>query len=500
MIDIKIFAALGMAVSYYTYPFIISASGGQLIILLVIIVFIVLIGLIRTLSSLPNKKLSVLLKLSMFITAAALGFSLGIALRRNIQSNVELGLKPEMVSAVSGILRDDPRSLQGGGGFGVIELYECSSTSGIRASAKGNLSVFFKAESIPRLKEFGRGSGIYTEGRLVFGERGPLFNAASVHIVKPAPPLETFRTGMRLFLLDRFKNRQDRKYTSLEEPIWSGLASALLLGVRDDLDVDLSKGFINSGCAHVLALSGMHLAIISSLLAFLLRKPFGLRIASLIGALFIISYVFIVGSQPSLVRAAIMYLIGCFAVWGLLKRESLSLLCMAFIIQLLIQGESGVSLSFILSYLALFGILTLGQDLSELLKGRLPSLLNKSISVSLAAFIVTAPVVTLYFGILRPIGIIASLLVAPISSVFIIFALAALVSGFLPFPLWFVLDLILSFIYRILNFLVSAAGRIPGIQISNSFAVLIFSILFWLLVLFLKRKDSQYRNSIASFD
>jgi competence protein ComEC len=244
----------------------------------------------------------------------------------------------------------------------------------------------------------------------------------------------------------------------------------------------------------------MHLAILSGVLAFLLRRPLGTRWASLFGAVFILGYVFIIGSQPSLVRSVIMYLIGTFSLWGLLKGKPISLLCMAFIIQLLFQSEAGTSVSFILSYLALAGILTLGQTLHGLFRGRLPEILSGGLSASLGAFIVTAPVVVLYFGSLRPIGILAGLIIAPLSSLFMVIALAALVMRFLPLPLWDLLDIVLSWFYRIMEYLVSLAGFVPGITFSNPVPVFAFSILFWLVILLIQRQDNIYRNSVASLD
>ena len=242
----------------------------------------------------------------------------------------------------------------------------------------------------------------------------------------------------------------------------------------------------------------MHLAILSGVLAFLIRRPLGIRGASLAGAVFIVFYVFVAGSQPSLVRSAIMYLIATFALWGLLKTKAIALLGMAFIIQLLIQSETGISLSFILSYLALAGMLTLGESFHSLLRGRVPEIINRTLSASLGAFIVTAPVVVLFFGTLKPIGIIAGLFVAPLCSAFMVLALAALTASFLPLPLWSVFDFILTWFYRFLDLLVSLAGQVPGLFISNPVPVLVVSILVCFLVLFIQRQDSLHRKSIAS--
>ena len=495
-----VLAALGMALSYYFYPFLISLKRGHYLLLVILSVLIIAVALFRVLKFYPGERNKAVIVSGILAAALAVGFSLGIASRRSATGVPEFGIASNRVIALSGTLKEDPRSLHGGSGLGVIKLKESSGQGGLRASAKGNVTVFFPAESIPRLKEFGRGAEIYIDGTLLIGERGPLFNASSVHIVKPASGLEQLRTSLRMKLLDKFQYRQDSKYKADKAPVWGPLASALLLGMRDDLAVDLSEGFRNSGCAHILALSGMHLAILSGVLAFLIRRPLGIRGASIAGAAFIIVYVFVAGSQPSLVRSAIMYLIGTISLWGFLRGKPFSLLCMAFIIQLIFQSETGLSLSFILSYLALTGILTLGESFHCIFRGRLPEVISRSLSSSLGAFIITAPVVVMYFDTLRPIGIIVGLLIAPLSALFMVLALIALIASFLPFALWSILDFILIQVYRIFELCVNSAGQVPGLSFSNPLPVLIFAIISWLLILYIQKRDYAYRNSIGSFN
>ena len=520
----SIYTALGMALAYYTYPLLISFSAGIIILLFIIAFLAVIISFFRVLRStfstgqlkITAKAGHTIYRIAVIAVAASVGFTLGIASRRASPGSAETGIPADMVIAVSGKLIEDPRSLQSGTGLGIIELRECSGTGGLRATARGNLTVFFPEESIVRLKNFGRGCEIYTEGVFIPGvattggvnqtassntdskpqsHSGPLFRAASVHITKPASSLDAFRTKLRMILLGKIVHDETEN-----TPVWGSLAAALLLGVRDDLSGDLLDAFRSSGCAHILALSGMHLAIISGILAFFLKRPLGIRWASLVGALFIIFYVFVAGSQPSLVRSAIMYLIGTFMIWGLLKGKSISLLCMAFIIQLLFQGETGTSLSFILSYLALAGMLTLGETIRCILRGRLPQIISGSFSASFGAFVFTAPIVVFYFGSLYPIGILAGLLVIPLSSLFMIFALAALAAGFLPVPLWNIFDIILTGIYRTMELIVSAASVVPGIKYSNPLPVAAISIVLWIFAILIKRRDYLHRSSIAAFN
>ena len=491
------FAALGMAVSYYSVPFLNSLSIAEITIFVFLITFVALISLLHVVYLFINKDSRVFFyKTGIIVLSVGLGFSMGIASRRNVTDLIKTGIPQESVIAVSGILREDPRSLQSGFCLGILEINECSGLGGIRASAGGNLTVFFPQETIMYLKDFGRGSEIYVDGKLSYGKRGVSFRAASVYVVKPAAFIESFRSSLRTILIDRFNTASG----TASPPVWSGFASALVLGVRDDLDTELTESFRNSGCTHILALSGMHLAIISGILAFLIRRPLGIKLASFVGALFILFYVFLIGAQASLVRSAIMYLIGAFSIWSMLKGKTLSVLSMAFIFQLVFQSGTGSSLSFILSYLALAGILILGKSFRSLFQGRLPDIINGSLSASLGAFIVTAPVVAFYFGSLKPIGILAGIIIAPLSSIFMVLSLTALSASSFPAPIWNLFDMLLTMVYRFLEFIVNLTGKVPGFTVSNPILVLVFSLIISLLALLLNKYDTERRKSIASFN
>jgi competence protein ComEC len=242
----------------------------------------------------------------------------------------------------------------------------------------------------------------------------------------------------------------------------------------------------------------MHLAVLSSAIAFLLRRSLGLKASVAAGAVFILLYVFLVGPQPSLLRAAVMYLTGAFAVLCGFKREPLSLLHLAFLIQILLWPESGQSLSFILSYLALWGILRAGPLFQGLFRGKIPESLLSPLSASLGAFLATGAVTAAFFGVLRPVGIVAGLLIVPVTTVFMIGSLIWLVSGFVlaPAALPGLLSSvpgrlsagILSFLYRVLERIVSLASRAPGFASPGWVPVLLVSLLVFSLAWFLERR------------
>jgi competence protein ComEC len=431
-----------------------------------------------------------------YSAAFALGLVLGLGSGGAVPREIRLGLPAEDITGISGILLDDPRTLAGGRGMGALSLRTAAGRGGIRSSAGGEITVFFPGETAPRLKEFGRKSLVYVEGLMISGEAGTrfsggenrLFRASSVHIVKPSPALEQFRTGLRMEIGRRFGAGD-----------WGGLALALLFGIRDNLDTGLAGLYQKAGCSHILALSGMHLAIISSLIAFCLKKPLGLRAAAVAGAVFIVFYVFLVGSQPSLNRAVLMYLLGTLAVLGALPKNPRPLLGLAFLLQIILWPASGLSISFILSYLALAGIFALGEALHEIFRGKIPELVLQPLAASVGAFLATAGVTAFFFGALRPIGIPAGLVIVPLTSLFMAASMCWLALDLIFPPLALFLGRGLALLYQLMDLLVSLAARLPGISVPRPMLAVWFSLGVSARIIWLGNRSGLFRRRIPSF-
>jgi competence protein ComEC len=243
----------------------------------------------------------------------------------------------------------------------------------------------------------------------------------------------------------------------------------------------------------------MHLAIVSTVIAFFLKKPLGLKGAAASGALFIFLYVYLVGPQASLLRAAIMYLAGALSVLLGLKGESLFFLSLSFLIQLVLFPQQAESLSFILSYLALGGILLCSDDFYQVLlfRGWLPKAAARGLAASLGAFTATAAVCAAVFGVLRPLGILTGLIIVPLSTLFMIFALVYLAAVLILPPLAVPLGQALSLVYRLLTGLVDLSALLPGLTVSSMLPPLVLSLLLWAGLKGLNHRLSRTR--IAAF-
>lgn len=495
-----LYGALGAAISYYGFCFL--PQEDRVPWMLGILLFMaVLVSLIQVLAhdpglfGKPQRTYQRVRRYRVYSLALALGMSVGLSAGSRVPA-VWFGIPEDRVRAVYGTLKEDPRAFHDRRGMGYLALKQVSGPGGIKASSGGTLLVFFPEGTIPRLQAFGRGSDVFLEGALrtleprtkAASTLEKCFLAQSVHLLEPAPALEQLRTRGRMNLMEGFTGYP-----------WAGLAEALLLGVRDNLDTELSRAYQYAGCSHVLALSGMHLAILAGGLAWFLRKLLGIKAAALLGGCGIMGYVYMVGNLPSLTRAAIMYLLGTLAVLGSFPKKqasslSISLLGMAFLIQIMRYPESGLSVSFILSYLALGGILFIGRAIHACIRGMIPEVIAQPLATSLGAFIAVAPGTTGFFGTLQPVGILAGLIIVPLTSLFMLGALAV---RFLPGN---GLGLILTILYDILKPLVSLAAQVPGIPLSDPLLTAVLSLGIAGTCMFLSHRQTVMRRNLAPFD
>jgi len=473
-------AAIGACLSFYFL-------GSLIPSVITTVLFIALAALcfFRVLSFFDSesRRFRLMAVYSVFFTA---GLCIGLSAQSASVKKINFGIPEKNIIALNGTLLEDPRIISGGRAMAVMSLRQVSGTGGVKAGSSGEVTVFFPEDSALRVREFGRGTEVFTEGSLRSSQTGWTFSAQSMHVVKRASSIEHMRTNIRLNLIQRFSGKN-----------WGGLALAMLVGIRDNLDSDLTMMYRNAGLSYILALSGMHLAVLAALIAFLLKKPFGLKPAAITGAVIIILYCFIVGPMPSLNRAALMYLLGVLAVLGALPKESMSVLALSFLVQIAVTPQAGNTISFILSYLAMLGILVVAKALVSLFSGKIPDFLLQPLSISCGAFLATAGVCIYVFGYIAPAGILAGLIIVPATSIFMIGSIIWLVLDMV--SLSGILNLPLSLLYLLMEKTASITGFIPGIS-NNPFFVLISSIALSFLIVVFEYRRRRILLHLRPFD
>ncbi|UTY28744.1 ComEC/Rec2 family competence protein [Treponema putidum] len=254
------------------------------------------------------------------------------------------------------------------------------------------------------------------------------------------------------------------------------LLLALLSANRDFLALPVSEAFKNAGLAHVLALSGMHVSLVS-LTAVQLGSIFGKKsLAVKFSLISIILFVWFAGAAPSLNRALGMMILIIVGKSLGLKPPMISVLCAMLIFHIAVKPDDALSLGFMLSYGALAGILIFGSAVSDILNGKIPPKISGSLSASIGAQTFTAPIVISKIGVLAPIGIIASVVISPLISAFLILGLAAVfISVLFPFT-GFIFSFLLNGFYNLIFFLIRLFNLVPPIKSYSLFDSFVFAL------------------------
>lgn len=250
----------------------------------------------------------------------------------------------------------------------------------------------------------------------------------------------------------------------LDYPV-SALFAGFFLGMRDEIPEEMLTGFHGTGTLHLLALSGLHVGIIFSLIV-LIARPLPWRIARwAVGNLFVLFYLFLVGPRPSLVRASLMVLLAGSGVMLDRDTDPLNILGLAFLIILFFDPGSAFTLSFQLSFLALGGILIPGESLSRFLKPYLPDIIRLPISYSIGAQLATFPLILSAFGVYYPIGSLSTILLIPLVTVYIWSGMIFLLLVQIPVPFFYMtIRRILPVLYKGMLLINDFFSQVPGIR------------------------------------
>ena len=205
-----------------------------------------------------------------------------------------------------------------------------------------------------------------------------------------------------------------------------GLAEALLIGYKDDLDQRLVQSYTNTGVVHIIAISGLHLGLIYWLLALLLkplknrRKIKWLRPILIITGLWLFS--FLAGAQPSILRSALMFT--CIVSGeSLSKKTSIyNTLAVSAFILLCINPYWLWDVGFQLSYAAVLSIVIFMRPIYNwfYIKNKVLDVIWKLNAVTLAAQILTVPLSIYYFHQFPNYFLLTNFVAVPLSSMIVL--------------------------------------------------------------------------------
>ena len=148
----------------------------------------------------------------------------------------------------------------------------------------------------------------------------------------------------------------------------------------------------------------------------LLARTFRLprALAAVVGAAGLASFVVLAGPDPSVLRSAVMGVVGLAALTAGLRGRSLTFLCIACTSLLLWQPALSVSFGFLLSVLATLGIVLFASRMESWFPDWVPSWLATGIAVPLSAQIACGPAIVWLQPQFSPYSLLANVLAGPL--------------------------------------------------------------------------------------
>jgi competence protein ComEC len=269
-----------------------------------------------------------------------------------------------------------------------------------------------------------------------------------------------------------------------------GLAKALLLGNTSELSEETKSSFAATGAIHVLAVSGMHIALFAELILWsfgllpgIMRKSWAILFALII----LWTYAGITGFSPSVIRAVTMFtLVNLGKVFQRTGNPNYILLWCGFLMYLF-DPACIYDIGFQLSFAAVFGIQTYKQRITSCWtpKSKLFNFVWEHSSVALAAQLFTVPLILYYFHSFPNYFLIANLGIVVVSGIAMYLGFAFLLLNWIPL-IGTLLGFIFSLSLRLMNIFIGCIAELPG-AVESGFTlqlwalVSVFIVLLWIL-------------------
>ena len=266
------------------------------------------------------------------------------------------------------------------------------------------------------------------------------------------------------------------------------LAIALVIGQRDLVDTDTRDSLLVTGTAHLLSVSGLHLAIIVVMarwLAVSLRFPLSLQVGWVLSVC--VLYTAITGGRPPVVRAAVLVAALMIAVWIRRPSQPMNTLALAALILLFANPELLFSTGVHLSFLAVATLLTCGrqlrgggsvdrtlqhdQSLDALVDKSRPRLvryadlglrgLGRALFYSGCVTVMATPLVWHQFHVVSPISVLTNVLLGPLLFVALASGVVTVIVGMIAGPVAIIPGAICDWSLHAMRSIISVAASIP---------------------------------------
>ncbi len=247
----------------------------------------------------------------------------------------------------------------------------------------------------------------------------------------------------------------------------AALISAMLLGDTTRLSDADRNAFAAAGVSHLLAVSGLHVALLAGLL-FPRKRRFA-HAALAVQAGVIIGYMLVTGLPVSVLRAGLVFLLAILGHWFLQPVDLLTSTGAAALLLGLQNAYMPCDLGFQLSFCAVLGVqcaASLAGQPENRLSTRIFNLASNALTAALAALF-TLPVLVAHGMSVSAVVVLGNLLTLPLMRYLLLLGLAVLGLSCLPFlaPLSHMASFLLALLLKFLRCIVFFCASLPGARL-----------------------------------
>ncbi|TEA03826.1 ComEC/Rec2 family competence protein [Mycobacteroides salmoniphilum] len=346
---------------------------------------------------------------ALVVLIAGVGFSVAAAMRRDGVQSHPLRSRVGHVVAVQLRVADDPRSITGRRAMVRADLV----AMGDPAQPSAGSVVVFGSSSL--LSAVAVGDTLQLRAVVTRSVRRDLTVVTLAAVGEPTvvghSPIHGAANGIR----DRFVEVA-RSALPADQ---AALLPALVLGDTSALDEGIVAMFRTSGLTHLMAVSGANVSIVCGAVL-LLGRLIGLRASVTLAGLVLVGFVVLVRPSPSVLRAAVMGVIGLLGVLTARRRQAVPALAATALVLLAISPGLAVDIGFALSVVATAALVVLAPRWSVRLTARgWPKPLADALCIAVAAQVVTAPLIAAISGSVSLASVaanmVAGVVIAPIT-------------------------------------------------------------------------------------
>lgn len=303
------------------------------------------------------------------------------------------------------------------------------------------------------------------------------------------PKISFVKTNMPLFLAVGLFIRQNiiNNFDKFLPSDYSALLLGIVFGIKQNMSYDFSNKLKQVGVMHVIAASGMNIAMVSGFIFYVFSVFIKRQLAVILSVLAILFYAFLAGFEPSIIRASIMGIIA-FTAQGLGRQNYgfYSLILTGFVM-LFVSPIFLEDIGFQLSFLSTLGILFIPKVF-----GKYTSLLSEDLLTTISAQMATLPIILLNFGTYSIWSVLANVCLLWTIPILMILGGVASLFGFIFLPLS---KVVLYFTIPILSFfeaVVSFFSKFQGVSADSfpwQFGISYYCFLLLIILLRTKRKS-----------